>query len=220
MDHLRDGIGLRGYGQRDPKKEYKREGYDLFVQTLQSIKASVVDKMFHVQRLTEREVAEAEAQRRRQVEAQQRALSAQHPGDAPPPDEQAAQRAAAPQQAQAQRVTIAARHSAAAQQAALMAQARRLAAMQGPQGQPQRGPAQQGGGAPPTVAGAGADAMAQARARAEQAARQVAAARAAQQQAAQRAAAPKLGRNDPCHCGSGKKYKNCHMKDDQALQNG
>jgi uncharacterized protein YecA (UPF0149 family) len=58
--------------------------------------------------------------------------------------------------------------------------------------------------------------MAQARARAEQAARQVAAARAAQQ----RAQIPKIGRNDPCHCGSGKKYKNCHMKDDQALQNG
>src|SRR5688572_8734652 len=211
MDHLRDGIGLRGYGQRDPKKEYKREGYDLFVQTLQSIKASVVDKMFHVQRLTEREVAEAEAQRRRQVEAQQRALSAQHPGEAP--EEQGAQKAppaAAPQQAQMQRVTIAARHSQAAQQAALMAQARRLAAMQqGPQAG--RAPsAQQGGGAP----GPNADAMAQARARAEQAARQVAAARAAQQ--AQRAPAPKLGRNDPCHCGSGKKYKNCHMKDDQA----
>jgi len=29
MDHLREGIYLRGYGQRDPKKEYKKEGYDL-----------------------------------------------------------------------------------------------------------------------------------------------------------------------------------------------
>jgi preprotein translocase subunit SecA len=217
MDHLRDGIGLRGYGQRDPKKEYKREGYDLFVQTLQSVKASVVDKMFHVQRLTEREVAEAEAQRRRQVEAQQRAISAQHPGQAPEEQSPRAQQAPAPQQAQ--RVTIAARHSAVAQQAALLAQARRLAAMQQPQQggrPPQQQPAPtgqlagQGGPAAP-------DALAQARARAEQAARQAAAARAAQ---APRVAGPKLGRNDPCHCGSGKKYKNCHMKDDQALQNG
>ena len=32
MDHLRDGIGLRGYGQRDPKKEYKREGFDLVME--------------------------------------------------------------------------------------------------------------------------------------------------------------------------------------------
>ena len=31
MEHLRDGIGLRGYGQRDPKQEYKKEGYNLFV---------------------------------------------------------------------------------------------------------------------------------------------------------------------------------------------
>jgi preprotein translocase subunit SecA len=30
MDHLRDGIGLRGYGQRDPKLEFKKEGFDMF----------------------------------------------------------------------------------------------------------------------------------------------------------------------------------------------
>ncbi|WMW65208.1 preprotein translocase subunit SecA [Nitratidesulfovibrio liaohensis] len=34
MDHLRDGIGLRGYGQRDPKQEYKREGFELFQEML------------------------------------------------------------------------------------------------------------------------------------------------------------------------------------------
>jgi preprotein translocase subunit SecA len=218
MDHLRDGIGLRGYGQRDPKKEYKREGYDLFVQTLQGVKASVVDKMFHVQRLTEREVAEAEAQRRRQVEARQQAISAQHPGQADEPPE-------APQKAQAaaqqQRVMVAARHSVAAQQAALAAQARRLAQMQ-MQGQaPARSNAQQAAQAAPAAgqAPAVADpqrALAEARERAEQAARAQAAAAARQQ----RAQLPKLGRNDPCHCGSGKKYKNCHMKDDQSLQNG
>jgi preprotein translocase subunit SecA len=174
MDHLRDGIGLRGYGQRDPKKEYKREGYDLFVQTLQSIKASVVDKMFHVQRLTEREVAEAEAQRRRQVEARQQAISAQHPGQA---DEQPA----AQQPPAGQRVTIAARHSAA-------------------------GAGVQGGGAQPGAGPARAPAVM--RAPAQQAQRVV------------RREAPKIGRNDPCHCGSGKKYKNCHMKADQSVQNG
>jgi preprotein translocase subunit SecA len=41
MDHLRDGIGLRGYGQRDPKQEYKREGFSLFQNMLWSIKESV-----------------------------------------------------------------------------------------------------------------------------------------------------------------------------------
>ncbi|MDO9082000.1 MAG: SEC-C metal-binding domain-containing protein, partial [Humidesulfovibrio sp.] len=37
MDHLRDGIGLRGYGQKDPKQEYKREGFDLFRAMLYAI---------------------------------------------------------------------------------------------------------------------------------------------------------------------------------------
>ena len=41
MDHLRDGIGLRGYGQRDPKKEYKREGYDLFMAMMRSMKSEL-----------------------------------------------------------------------------------------------------------------------------------------------------------------------------------
>ncbi len=36
MEHLRDGIGLRGYGQRDPKQEYKKEGYDIFVTMMAS----------------------------------------------------------------------------------------------------------------------------------------------------------------------------------------
>ena len=31
MDHLKDGIGLRGYGQRDPLKEYQKEGYEMFL---------------------------------------------------------------------------------------------------------------------------------------------------------------------------------------------
>src|SRR5690606_26367200 len=49
MEQLRDGIGLRGYGQRDPKKEYKREGYDLFLGMMERIKGNVVSNMFHVQ---------------------------------------------------------------------------------------------------------------------------------------------------------------------------
>ena len=39
MDHLRDGIGLRGYGQKDPLIEYKREGYDLFAGMMERIKS-------------------------------------------------------------------------------------------------------------------------------------------------------------------------------------
>jgi preprotein translocase subunit SecA len=211
MDHLRDGIGLRGYGQRDPKKEYKREGYDLFVQTLQSTKASVVEKLFGVQRLTEREVAEAEAQRRRQVEARQQAIQAEHPGEAPA----GAAQPEAPQQPQ--RVMIAARHSALAQQAALQAQARRLAAVQQPR---PAAPAPQGAiPSAPSAESAQAQ-IANMQQRARQAAEAAARARAAREVAPVRREAPKIGRNDPCHCGSGKKYKNCHMKEDLAAAGG
>ena len=49
MDHLRDGIGLRGYGQKDPLIEYKREGYDLFAGMMERIKSDTVDRLFHVQ---------------------------------------------------------------------------------------------------------------------------------------------------------------------------
>ncbi len=48
MDHLRAGIGLRGYGNRDPKQEYKREGYDMFTEMMSNIKANVVEKTFRV----------------------------------------------------------------------------------------------------------------------------------------------------------------------------
>jgi preprotein translocase subunit SecA len=48
MDHLRSGIGLRGYGHRDPKQEYKREGYEMFTAMMDNIKESVIEKTFHV----------------------------------------------------------------------------------------------------------------------------------------------------------------------------
>jgi preprotein translocase subunit SecA len=49
MDYLREGIGLRGYGQRDPEIEYKREGFDMFQVMMQSTKDDFVRYMFHVQ---------------------------------------------------------------------------------------------------------------------------------------------------------------------------
>jgi preprotein translocase subunit SecA len=48
MDHLRDGIGLRGYGQKDPKQEYKKEGYNLFVDMVARVSSNVVQKLFSV----------------------------------------------------------------------------------------------------------------------------------------------------------------------------
>jgi preprotein translocase subunit SecA len=49
MDHLRDGIGLRGYGQKDPLIEYKREGFDLFAGMMERIKSDTLERLFRVQ---------------------------------------------------------------------------------------------------------------------------------------------------------------------------
>jgi preprotein translocase subunit SecA len=49
MDHLRDGIGLRGYGQRDPKQEYKKEGYNMFVNMMARVSSNVVTKLMTAQ---------------------------------------------------------------------------------------------------------------------------------------------------------------------------
>ncbi len=49
MDHLRDGIGLRGYGQKDPKQEYKKEGYNMFVTMMARVSSNVVTKVMKAQ---------------------------------------------------------------------------------------------------------------------------------------------------------------------------
>ncbi|WP_207264803.1 preprotein translocase subunit SecA [Desulfovibrio sp. Huiquan2017] len=48
MDHLRDGIGLRGYGQKDPKQEYKREGFELFSELIYTIKENALRSFSHL----------------------------------------------------------------------------------------------------------------------------------------------------------------------------
>jgi preprotein translocase subunit SecA len=133
MEHLRDGIGLRGYGQRDPKNEYKKEGYNLFLNLVANVSSNVLTKVFEVQIQRSDEIAamEAEAEARHQAELAE--AVARHVGE-----------------------------DGAAN------------------------------------GGQGPDALARMR---EEAAR-----------APQRPqkAAPKIGRNDPCPCGSGKKFKQCH----------
>jgi preprotein translocase subunit SecA len=49
IDHLKEGIGLRGYGQRDPLTEYKKEAFDLFEAMVERVKAAVVERLFKVQ---------------------------------------------------------------------------------------------------------------------------------------------------------------------------
>lgn len=63
LDHLRDGIGLRGYGQRDPLQEYKREAFTMFQRLVVSIKEDSVQMVFRLQpNLAERFASEAENQ--------------------------------------------------------------------------------------------------------------------------------------------------------------
>ena len=124
MDYLRQGIHLRGYAQKQPKQEYKKEAFELFSELLEKVKHEVVSLLARVRIRSEEEVAAAEAQERARAEAVARQMQFQHPGSG----------------------------------------------------------------------GMGAD---------EEAA-QVQAAR------AQQAAFADIGRNDPCPCGSGKKFKHCH----------
>jgi preprotein translocase subunit SecA len=71
MDHLRQGIGLRGYGQKDPKQEYKKEGYDGFMLMLSAISHQFASQFMRVQpRNTQEETERIQrqmAQRQKQV---------------------------------------------------------------------------------------------------------------------------------------------------------
>ena len=78
MNGLRAGIGLRGYGQRDPKKEYKREGFDMFVAMTESIKADTVRALFTVRRVREEDLQALEAQRKKAAEERQRSMQTRH----------------------------------------------------------------------------------------------------------------------------------------------
>ncbi len=134
MEHLRDGIGLRGYGQRDPKNEYKKEGYNLFLNMMAKVSSTVLIKLFEVQIQRQDQIAalEAEALERHHAELEQ--AVARHPGED------------------------------VDDQVAALAQMQRIAAGHGP----------------------------------------------APAAAPQAKAGPRVGRNDPCPCGSGQKFKKCH----------
>lgn len=153
MDYLRQSVGLRGYAQKNPKQEYKREAYELFTRMLQEYKTDVVTVLSKVQVRDPEQVEQAQVERPMPTE-----VSYEHKDAS----------------------------SALAQDPE--------------QGQP---------GGPQSEAEAAVASAA--------AARDAAVSRQAQAQA-QANTKPfvreekKIGRNDPCHCGSGKKYKQCHGK--------
>lgn len=151
LDHLKEGIGLRGYGQRDPLVEYKKESFDLFTAMLEAIEEQMLQYLFRF------EISQGpppEFEEEPEVEAPQAAGGA---GGVPSP---------APRPARA----------AASQRAAAELEKKKQRAEQNLKYQ---------GSFDPT---AGGDFSVETK----------------------KSTGPKVGRNDPCPCGSGKKYKKCH----------
>jgi preprotein translocase subunit SecA len=72
MDYLRQGIGLRGYGQKDPRQEYKREAFGMFTDMLERIKHDLIGIVSKVQVRAESDVEAVEQQRRSRAPRQYR----------------------------------------------------------------------------------------------------------------------------------------------------
>jgi preprotein translocase subunit SecA len=146
LDHLKEGIGLRGYGQKDPLVEYKKESFALFTAMKDRIEEEIVRYLWRLTPVIGEEGAEPPAPVRQPAPRRPPQLTLSGPSTAPAPS---------------------------------------------PFGAIGRGAASavadQPGGPPRPLRTGGDDSI-----------RQV------------KREEPKIGRNDPCHCGSGKKYKKCH----------
>jgi len=122
IDHLKEGIGLRGYGQRDPLTEYKKEAFDLFQDMVERVKGAVVERLFKVQVVRDAPMELPAMTAWARTQEMRGEVPGERPDGSPPP---------------------------------LIAASRPAPAPRMPTGE-------------------------------------------------------KIGRNDPCYCGSGKKYKKCH----------
>ena len=139
LDHLKGGIGLRAYGQRDPLIEYKKEAYKLFETLMEEVHDDFVQRLFRVQLAPAQQEIQRQPRPRRVIEQHAEAESAFRSAPRPGGEDE---------------------------------------------------------GAP--------DAAPAARASRAQPVRSM----------------PRVGRNDPCPCGSGKKYKKCHMLIDEGVGTG
>ncbi len=68
MDHLKEGIGLRGYGQKNPLNEYKKEGFHLFHNMIETVKVQTLSTLMRVRVVQEDDVEKFEEERRRRQE--------------------------------------------------------------------------------------------------------------------------------------------------------
>ncbi|GBE12970.1 MAG TPA: preprotein translocase subunit SecA, partial [Desulfobacteraceae bacterium] len=84
MDHLKEGIGLRGYGQLNPLDEYKKEGFNLFLSMIGRVKEQTVGTLLRVQVVQDDEVARLEEEQRRREQEMQLKLNLGAAGGEPP----------------------------------------------------------------------------------------------------------------------------------------
>ena len=72
MDHLREGVGLRGYAQKDPLREYTKEGFDMFTLMMDKFRMDVCSNLFRIQPASEEQIEELE--RKRELEEKKMVL--------------------------------------------------------------------------------------------------------------------------------------------------
>jgi preprotein translocase subunit SecA len=73
MDHLKEGINLRSYGQKDPLVEYKREAFSIYENMKLAIKRAAVERISHIKLLSQEEIAEIHRQQEALLQAQLKA---------------------------------------------------------------------------------------------------------------------------------------------------
>ncbi len=80
MDHLKEGIGLRGYGQKNPLNEYKREGFEMFGVMIDNVKEKTLGALFRIQMVQEEDVDRQALERKQQQ--QEETMQMRHGEDA------------------------------------------------------------------------------------------------------------------------------------------
>jgi len=83
MDHLKEGIGLRGYGQRDPLTEYKRESFDMFAAMKERIEDDIIRFLFHMEPVIQKEQEQLQKRRERDLVYSAPAKEAKEPARRP-----------------------------------------------------------------------------------------------------------------------------------------
>ena len=72
MDHLKEGIGLRGYGQKNPLNEYKREGFEMFANMIEVMKQQVLTTLYRIQLSSDEDVDHEAMEKKKRQQAEMR----------------------------------------------------------------------------------------------------------------------------------------------------